>query len=230
LGGVGWEGIVLMFGKIADNREAQSLAVHFRRKRFAFFLSLLSQLARPVHILDIGGTENYWKTMGLAAEDEVFITLLNLTEAHITLPRLTSIVGDARKIQVSAKHFDVVFSNSVIEHVGTYQDQLQMAKEVCRVGGRYFVQTPNKYFPLEPHFLFPFFQFLPLKVRVWLLQHFNLGWFTRTPDRQKAWEIVDGIRLLDKRELVSLFPAASIYEEKVLGMTKSYVAYGGWDE
>jgi hypothetical protein len=89
-----------MFRKIADNRDAQSLAVQFRRKRFAFFLSLLSQVERPVHILDIGGTENYWKTMGLDADDEVFITLLNLTEDRITLPRMTSIVGDARKIQV----------------------------------------------------------------------------------------------------------------------------------
>lgn len=219
-----------MFRKIADNRDEQSLAVQFRRKRFAFFLSLLSHVERPVHILDIGGTENYWKTMGLDADDEVFITLLNLTEDRITLPRMTSIVGDARKIQVDNHHFDIVFSNSVIEHVGTYQDQVQMAKEVCRTGKRYFIQTPNKYFPIEPHFLFPFFQFLPLKIRIWLLQHFKLGWFTKTPDMHQARETVSSIRLLDRREFASLFPTAGIYEEKVLGLTKSFVAYGGWDE
>jgi hypothetical protein len=67
-----------------------------------------------------------------------------------------------------------------------------------------------------------------LEIRVWLLQHFDLGWFAKTPDRQKAREIVESIRLLDKSELVSLFPAASIYEEKVIGLTKSFVAYRGW--
>ena len=218
-----------MFKRIADNREEQSFAVQFRRKRFAFFQSLLSQLPRPVHILDIGGTENYWKTMGLNAEDQVYITLLNLTSDNVILPHVTSIVGDARNIKAEDDGFDIVFSNSVIEHVGDYEDQLQMANEVRRVGKRFFVQTPNKYFPLEPHFLFPFFQFLPISIRVWLLQNFNLGWFARTPDKGKAKEIVESIRLLGKREFSALFPNAAIYEEKIFGMTKSFVAYGGWE-
>jgi len=214
-----------MHKTIADKRDEQSLSIQFRRKRFAFFLSLLSRLERPVHILDIGGTGAYWKTMGLDANDQVFITLLNLTQDNVTLPYLTSIVGDARHIQVEDCSFDIVFSNSVIEHVGNYPDQAQMANEVRRVGKNYFVQTPNKYFPLEPHFLFPLFQFLPLMIRVWLLQNFDLGWFTKTSDARKAKEIVESIRLLDKKEFGKLFPDATIYEEKILGMTKSFVAY-----
>jgi ubiquinone/menaquinone biosynthesis C-methylase UbiE len=219
-----------MFQRIADNRDEQSLAVRFRRKRFAFFLSLVSRLQRPLNILDIGGTQGYWKTMGLDTNDQVFITLLNLTQDNVTLPQVTSIVGDARHIQVEDHSFDVVFSNSVIEHVGNYQDQLQMANEVRRIGRCYFIQTPNRYFPLEPHFLFPFFQFLPVRLRVLLLQSFRLGWFAKTPDAQKAREIVENIRLLSKKEFKTLFPNASIYEEKALGLTKSFVAYGGWDE
>jgi hypothetical protein len=219
-----------MLKRMADNRVEQSLAVQFRRKRFAFFLSLLSRLERPVHILDIGGTESYWKTMGLDVNDQVFITLLNLTQDHVTLPYLTSMIGDARHLQVENSSFDIVFSNSVIEHVGSYQDQLQMANEVQRIGKRYFVQTPNKFFPLEPHFLFPLFQFLPPKIRILLLQNFNLGWFKRTPDAIKAREIVESIRLLNKEEFGTLFPDAVIYEERVLGMTKSFIAYGGWDK
>jgi hypothetical protein len=219
-----------MFRRIADNRDTRSLAVEFRRKRFAFFQSLLSRLERPVHILDIGGTETYWKTMGLATDDQVFITLLNLADDHVTMPHITSIIGDARSIQAGDHSFDIVFSNSVIEHVGSYQDQKQMANEVKRVGKRYFVQTPNKFFPLEPHFLFPLFQFLPVKVRIRLLQTFNLGWFKKTPDVIQARKIVESIRLLGKDEFCKLFPDAVIYEEKVIGLTKSFVAYGGWDE
>ena len=218
-----------MFKRIADNRDAGSLAVQFRRKRFSFFLSLLSQLQAPVKILDIGGTALYWDMMGLNRENQVWVTVLNLTEDHSAHPNITSIVGDARKIEAEDNSFDIVFSNSVIEHVGTFEDQRQMADEVQRVGKRYFVQTPNKYFPLEPHFLFPFFQFLPLSIRVKLLQNFKLGWFAKTPDARAAREIVQSIRLLTRREFLLLFPGANLYEEKVFGLAKSFVVFAGWD-
>ena len=73
------------------------------------------------------------------------------------------------------------------------------------------------------------FQFLPVVVRVRLLQTFNLGWFPRTPEMFKAREIVESIRLLDRYEFLQLFPGSSLYEEKAFGMTKSFVAYGGWN-
>jgi hypothetical protein len=117
----------------------------------------------------------------------------------------------------------------VIEHVGGLKDQHRMADEIKRVGKRYFIQTPNLYFPMEPHFLFPMFQFFPLWLKIWLISHYDLGWYVKTPEKEKALEIVKSIRLLCKKELYELFPGAIIYREKFLGLTKSFIVYDGWN-
>jgi ubiquinone/menaquinone biosynthesis C-methylase UbiE len=137
--------------------------------------------------------------------------------------------GDARDLKFPDASFDVVFSNSVIEHVGELPDQCKMAEEVKRVGKRYFVQTPNKFFFIEPHFLFPCFQFLPINVRAWLAMNFKLGWFSRQSSFAQAKYLVESIKLFSRSELLALFPESNLYEEKILGMVKSFIVYSGWD-
>ena len=213
--------------KLADIRKNDSLAVRLRRKRFALFLSLIEPLPRPLTILDVGGTQRFWETMGFADERDVEITLLNLEKAKVSHPNFTSIIGDGRDLgRFKDGQFDVVFSNSVIEHVATFEEQQRMAREIVRTGKIYFVQTPNRYFPIEPHFLVPFFQFFPLRLQVFLITHFRLGWYRRLPDRREAEALARSIRLLTEREMRALFPAARIRKEKLLGLTKSFIAYG----
>ena len=120
--------------------------------------------------------------------------------------------------------FDAVYSNSVIEHVGEIEDMRRMAQEIKRVGKRYYVQTPYLYFPIEPHFVFPLFQFLPISWRVYLLRHFNLGWVDRS-ERTNAEADVRSIKLLSKTQFRSLFPNAVIAGEKFMGLTKSLFAW-----
>jgi hypothetical protein len=122
------------------------------------------------------------------------------------------------------KSFDVVLSNSVIEHVGTLSDQKRMANEIRRVGKAYFIQTPNRYFPLEPHFLIPFFQFFPTNLKIYLAENFKPGWY-RNRKIEAAIEDAQQIRLLSKKELMRLFPDGKIWEEKVMGLTKSFIVY-----
>jgi len=71
-----------------------------------------------------------------------------------------------------------------------------MANEGRRVGKRYFVQTPNLYFSIEPHFVFPFFQFLLLQAKVWLITHFYLGWCKKISSLEIAVAIAISIKLL----------------------------------
>src|SRR5258705_6135544 len=122
-----------------------------RRKRFAFFRSLLDTVDRPLRILDVGGEQQFWNMMGLDQLGDVSITLLNVGAQRVTAPPIESVVGDARDLsRYGASSFDVVFSNSVIEHLGPhFADQRRMADEIRRVCTRYFVQTPNRYIPIE---------------------------------------------------------------------------------
>jgi len=210
----------------ADFQRDNSLALRLRLKRIALFKELISPLPKPLTILDVGGTEIFWERMGFVGDENVQITLLNLSEIETHYPNFKSVAGDARNMhQFGDGEFDVVFSNSVIEHVGEYQDQKQMAKEVQRIGKRYFLQTPNFYFPFEPHFLFPFFQFFPLWLKVFLLRHFNLGWHAKIPDKGQAIKTANSVRLLKKRELKELFPGAIVHEEKFWGLTISFIVY-----
>jgi len=220
------------FKRLGDARNPRSLASKLRRRRQAFFLSLLARIPRtgqgPLRLLDVGGNHLYWTTVGIPSAKEVEITVLNLDEAP--RPDLRIVRGDARHMpEFTDGYFDIVFSNSVIEHVGNFKDQQAMAREVARVGKRYFVQTPNRYFPIEPHFFFPGFQFLPLAVRAWLVGHFDLGFSTRTRDPRVARERVESIQLLSHASMRRLFPEAEIFCERFAGLTKSFVAYGGWE-
>lgn len=214
---------------LADNSSGTSLATRMRRARFALFMDLLRELDGPVRILDIGGTQSFWDLMTTGEPMEAEITLLNIEHQRVTSKKFISAAGDARDLpQFGNASFDVVFSNSVIEHVGSYDDQRRMANEVMRIGKRYFVQTPNKRFPVEPHFLFPFFQYLPVAVRAQLVHRFDVGWYKRIPSIDDARNEVRSIQLLTRKKFAALFPGATIYSEKLFGLTKSFVAYEGW--
>jgi hypothetical protein len=217
-----------MLFALADQRNGASWAARLRKRRFAFFRELLARLPRPVSICDVGGTTEFWRGVSLPDEDDVSVTVVNLEQQPSAGGRIRTLVGDARALPFAARSFDVVYSNSVIEHVGTFADQRRMAQEVRRVAPRYFVQTPSYFFPIEPHFLVPGFQFLPLDVRAALLMRRRLGWVAKAESMERAREEVRSVRLLRRSQVRALFPDARIYREKLFGLTKSYVAYGGW--
>ncbi len=214
---------------MVDFRKDGSVITKIRLSRIAFFKDLISPLPRPVKILDVGGTELFWERMGFADDENYQITILNLSKTESHHSNISLVIGDARDMsEFGDGAFDVAFSNSVIEHVGGPAEQRQMAEEVMRVGKRYFVQTPNCGFPFEPHFLFPFFQFLPVGLRVFMIRRFSLGWYPRISDKEEATKAAKSVRLLRRREVADLFPDGKIRDEKLLGMTSSFIVYGRW--
>lgn len=225
---------------LSDNEKANSLAVRFRQRRFDFFRSLLAQLpeqqgGKAISILDVGGTRLFWEQMGFL-EEAADITILNISLDQLELggdatgrTSFRHVEGDACDLsQFTDQQFDIVFSNSVIEHVGSRAQQEKMLLEAARVGKRYFIQTPNYYFPMEPHFHFIGFQFLPFWLRCKLVQMFNLGWFKRAENEAEAEALVRSCNLLSKNALQSFDRAAKIYAERFCLLNKSYVLYKGW--
>ena len=138
--------------------------------------------------------------------------------------RIAKTQGDGRSLAYADNSFDIAYSNSVIEHVGGWEDQVAFAGELRRVAPRYYVQTPNRRFFVEPHLVVPFIHWLPRRLLRRLVQRFTvIGWIDR-PDQAQVDAMLAGIRLLDRREFETLFPDATIIEERCLGMVKSFIA------
>ncbi|MDW7690830.1 class I SAM-dependent methyltransferase [Flammeovirgaceae bacterium SG7u.111] len=215
-----------MLKSIVDYQNPNSLALRARKKRFDFFLKEIEPLPRPAKILDVGGTQGFWENMNFTHHKNFQIYILNLQHQEMKYPHFTYVNGDATDLQqFDDGFFDLVFSNSVIEHLFTWENQVKMAQEVQRVGKNYFVQTPNYWFPIEPHFVFPFFQYLPKRYQVELVSNFNLGTIQKSNNKERAHKIVEEFKLLTITKMKDLFPDSNLYLEKYLGMTKSIVAY-----
>lgn len=205
-----------------------SLGAKFRAKRLvkfeALFFSNFSN-EREIKILDVGGTAIFWQNSRIPNSPGVQITLLNLHLEKSNHPNIKSIQGDATDMRgFSDKSFDLVFSNSVIEHLYTFENQKKMASEIQRVGKKFFIQTPNKYFPIEAHYALPLAQFLPKKVLFFLLTKTRLSRMHRWEEKA-ALQYLQEIRLLDEKEMIMLFPAGDILKEMALGFTKSLTAH-----
>jgi hypothetical protein len=199
---------------------------HFRRKRMRQFFKALA-ITPQTRILDVGGNPFIWE---IAAADGLprieNITVLNIYEAdQAKLPsNVRWIVGDGTKLPFADGEFDVVFSNSVIEHLGEHEPQVSFASEIRRVGKSYWVQTPDPRFFIEPHYLSPFVHWLPIDLRRKIVRHGTTWGILSRPSKQEIDDRLKEIRLIAPKEFKAMFPGAEIMVERFIGMPKSLVA------
>jgi hypothetical protein len=210
-------------------REAACYSNQFRQQRLKRLLSMVDEIVaarETCRILDVGGWVDYWQFLEPLWRDRpIHITMVNLVQVPVPDRRFSSLIGDARDLsQLDDLSFDLVHSNSVIEHVGLWRDQCKMAQEVRRLAARYFVQTPNYWFPLEPHLRTPFIHWLPEPWRVTIVRNRACGYFPRAQSYDDARNILDDARLLDAKAMATLFPDAVIERERFAGFTKSLIA------
>jgi len=215
--------------RLADSQCPTSFANKLRTKRFQQFEALAALLPRPLRILDVGGTNAFWENRGWAGRSDVQIIILNLKKEEQRYENIKPVTGDATNLaEFGDLSFDIAFSNSVIEHLFTFENQRRTASEIRRVGRSLWVQTPNFWFPMEPHFHVPGWQWLPLGLRVAILRRRACGWRGPCPDPLSARNLVEEVRLLSKNELMTLFPGASLFAERFCGFVKSWIVVDGF--
>ncbi len=220
---------------LSDYGNPNSLGSRLRAKRAVHLKSLIERIAAAqgrCRIIDLGGHPVYWNIIGrdFLIEKRCQVTLYNASANELRQnpvaddALVTGLIGDACAVHFADNDFDLVHSNSTIEHVGEWPRMLRFAQEVRRLAPAYFVQTPNFWFPIEPHFGAPFWAWLPEPVRVWLLLRRGWGYFPKAKSVPEAIAAVQEIHLLDRRAFAELFPDARIVDEKFAGMTKSLIA------
>lgn len=210
------------------SENTQSISYRLRKKRMDKFFSYYSNeiysevCPNRVTVLDLGGEAVFWNACNDFVRNTSDITMINLESKQNDKDRdyFKSIVGDATDLSMFGNQsVDLAFSNSVIEHVGGFENQKKMADEMKRVGRHIYIQTPNFFFPIEPHFQLFFVHYLPLKMRTRIVEK---KWKL---DHDFAVEYVSGIELLTYGRLKKLFPGCKVRRERFFGLTKSFIIY-----
>ena len=199
-----------------------SLAERTRLRRWRDILAKFPDFAQ-MRVLDLGGTSIFWRRAPVRPKS---VVVINLGDPGQSLSWLRPVVGDAIEAPslTQGETFDLVMSNSLIEHLGGHLQRKRFAEVVRAMAPRYMVQTPYRYFPIEPHWVFPGMQFLPAAARMWLAPRWPLG-HTRNWAPEKAREEALFTELLGKAEMRSYFPDATIKVERFLGLPKSLMAF-----
>lgn len=202
----------------------EKLFRHFRSQRMRLFQQTFA-ISSCTRVLDVGGSPLIWQFCSVQPK----LTILNLPAAlQPSSIEMTRVAGDGRMLPFQNAAFDIVFSNSVIEHVGNSANQQKFAHEVARVGRRYWIQTPNRRFPIELHLMLPFVHYLPKTWQRPIINRLTVWELLVQPnEHQRAFYLshfLNELNLLNWRELQALFPDSKILAERFFGFTKSLIA------
>lgn len=206
---------------------------YISRSRKLQLFSTLFQPTREMHVLDVGAETGGDGAFGLKFIDwypwKENLVALNCSAEHIKrikqrYPQVKAVVGDACELPWNDKHFDIVYSNAVIEHVGDFERQKKMAAEIMRTGKRWFVTTPNRWYPFEFHLRLPFVTWLPGRSYAWI------GTIVRYDHVRRKYVMgakPSNTRLLSARQMRECFAKSKVIKQRVTFLAETLIAVGG---
>jgi hypothetical protein len=201
----------------------------WRKKRFELFLRFLKPAASDI-LLDVGGYPWFWTSHPQPVKRIDALNIHEVSWRGDSNPNhnIKILIGDGCSLAMSDESYNIGFSNSTIEHVGSWERQQQFASEIRRVAKSLWVQTPAYECPIEPHYLVPLIHYIPRSFQKKIIRWCTLrGWIER-PTQDQINFMVETTRLLRKSEMQQLFPDCEIITERMLWIIpKSYIAIRG---
>ena len=219
------------------NGNISKLRQKLKAERFKLFTDVTAALPRPVRILDLGGTAAFWRSfVNGNPEDSYRVTLVNNHHIDPTQRKAEISVSWIAEKRIDAFDFDqwdlpghdLIFSNSFLEHLETRGKQKQLARMMENSGKPYFLQVPNKLFPLDPHFpspLVPFFALYPEPLQAALISRYRFGSGGRSSSFAAARTPLRFYTPVGVRDMADLFPGGIIKQEKTFGLCRSILVY-----
>jgi hypothetical protein len=176
-----------------------------------------------MRVIDLGGVTRVWSQAPVQPRE---VTVLNTFPQEERADFIRTVVGDAcdPPPSVRGQRWDLVYCNSVIEHVGGHWRRTALADSVHTLGDHHWVQTPYRFFPLEPHWLFPGLQFLPARARANVTLRWPLGAYRRVHERDQAVRWSLDTELLSRTEMQHYFPDSDIVSERIGPLVKSLIS------
>ena len=199
-----------------------SLGASRRSLRWAWLQATFPKID-SMSVIDLGGTAESWLRAPVRPES---VHVVNLDPPPLDIPHwIRADQADACQLpgQIRSGSYDLVYSNSVIEHVGGHTQRMRFADAVHRLADRHWVQTPYRYFPVEPHWLFPGFQFLPLALRAQVARRWPLA-HMRSPSQEDGLRGALSVELLSRAEMALYFPDSTLRFERIMSLIKSMIA------
>jgi SAM-dependent methyltransferase len=206
-------------------RIATAVALRAREKMFRRFEALVP-FDDTTTVIDVGVTpdreladSNFFERLfphphnltATSIEDAAFLEALH--------PGLRFVRTDGTTLPFADGEFDVAFSSAVLEHVGDRAAQRRFVEELCRVSRRFYLTTPNRWFPIEVHTFLPLLHWLPQR------------WHQRTLCllRKPFWAETSNLNLLSGDELTALFPADAevrLVRHRTAGWCSNLIVHG----
>ncbi len=199
-------------------------ARYFRPRRAQRLRAILPEIDRSsLKILDAGGSAKWWTETFPGQHDVTVVNIDSRDASQSVAGGIGFVTADGRHLPFIDQAFDLVFSNSVVEHVGGKVEQERFISELKRCGKKVYVQTPNRSFPVEPHLIAPVLHWLPIEFQRHLIRWCSVwGWVVR-PTSSEVDSFLRDTHLLSRRDIDALIPGARHFDERFLGLVKSHV-------
>ncbi len=205
---------------------ASRVSLQVRQKIFAAFMNVM-QPQEDTRILDLGVTgdasqpeSNFFERWYPHKDQLVCVGTEEVEDHEQKYPGMKFVrVAPMQPLPFPAGHFDIVFSNAVVEHAGSRQQQQYFIQEALRVSKAFFLSTPNRWFPVEVHTGLPLLHYLPIPLHRHILRILGYDYYA----------LEDHLNLLDTKGLLQLFPSsvtAGIFKIRFFGFTSNLVVYG----